>query len=186
MKMLLDAIKFAHQKHDGQLRRGSGDVYITHPLAVSYILAAFKRSKRLVELLVVALLHDCLEDSDATYEEIKNRFSKFVADLVLELSNDEEEMARVGKLEYHTRKLMVMTSYGLLIKLADRLHNVSDHPTPKMLRDTLELMARISAGRKLSKTHKALIAEIIRICNEAQIGVSRVSECFTAPAVTAN
>lgn len=52
--MVLDAIKFINEKHAGQVRRGSGDPYVSHPIAVSYIVAAFKSSRRLVELLVAA------------------------------------------------------------------------------------------------------------------------------------
>ncbi|MBK3779987.1 HD domain-containing protein [Paraburkholderia aspalathi] len=168
MERLLDAIKFAEKGHAGQKRRGSGADYITHPIAVSYLVAAFKRSKHLVDLLIAAILHDVLEDTELTFEEIARRFGAFVASLVYELKNDDEEIERVGKLEYQSRKVIGISSYALVIKLCDRLHNISDQPTKNMVRDTVELMTRLRAGRKLSKTHKALVAEIERLCAERQ------------------
>ena len=164
MKMVLEAVKFANNRHRGQVRRGSGDPYVTHTIAVSYLVAAFKRSKHLEAILVAAILHDVLEDTATTFSEIARRFSPMVASLVQELTNDEAEIAKIGKLAYQTKKLLGMSSYGLVIKLADRLHNVSDRPTQKMIEDTLELMCRLKKGRKLSKTHKELVAAIEEQC----------------------
>lgn len=164
MKMVLDAVQFANKRHHGQVRRGSGDPYVTHTIAVSYIVAAFKRSKRLEEILVAAILHDALEDTKTTFDEISARFTPLVASLVLELTNDEAEIAKVGKLAYQTKKLLGMSSYGLVIKFADRLHNVSDKPTQQMIEDTLVLMSRLKKGRKLSKTHKELVKAIEEQC----------------------
>lgn len=164
MKMVLDAVQFANKRHRGQIRRGSGDPYVTHTIAVSYIVAAFKRSKHLEAILVAAILHDVLEDTATTFSEIAQRFSPMVASLVQELTNDEAEIAKIGKLAYQTKKLLGMSSYALVVKLADRLHNVSDKPTQKMIEDTLILMSRLKKGRKLSKTHKELVAEIEEQC----------------------
>lgn len=166
MKMLLDAFHFANEKHAGQVRRSSNEPYVTHTLAVSYLVAAYKRSSRLPELLVAAVLHDCLEDTDTTFEELAKRFTPLVASLVLELSNDEEKMAKLGKLEYQTKKMLGMSSYGLLIKLCDRLHNISDNPTPKMVADTLVLMQRLRDGRKLSPSQLNIVAAIEALCKE--------------------
>ncbi|MEX3984275.1 HD domain-containing protein [Paraburkholderia sp. EG287A] len=170
MQLLLDAIKFIDEHHAGQTRRGSGAPYASHPVAVSYLVAAYKRSKHLPSLLIAALLHDTLEDTGVTFEEIAKRFGAFVASLVLELTNDDDEIKRIGKLEYHSRKLLGISSYALYIKLADRLHNISDHPTKNMVRDTLELMRRLRAGRKLTKGQKEMASEIERICHERQEG----------------
>ncbi len=169
MEKLLHAIRYATDKHAGQLRHGSGEPYVTHTIAVSYIVAAYKgRSSRLAELLMAAVLHDCLEDTDATFAELAEKFTPLVASLVLELTNDAEKMAKMGKLEYQTKKLLGMSSYALVIKLADRLHNISDRPTNKMVADTLVLMARLREGRKLSRTHEALVAAIEERCHAKQ------------------
>ncbi|QBX06849.1 metal-dependent phosphohydrolase [Burkholderia phage BcepSaruman] len=166
MKIILDAIAFANEKHAGQVRRGSGDPYITHPLAVSYIVAAYKKSKKLPELLAAAILHDILEDTVTTFEELVARFGPLVASIVLELSNDEVQIKILGKLAYQKNKVRGLSSYGLVVKLADRLHNVSDQPTLKMISDTEDLMLSLVRSRKLSKTHKALVAAILKTCQE--------------------
>lgn len=165
---LHEAVLFVDKKHAGQVRRGTGAAYTAHVIAVSYIVAAFKRSGRLIDLLIAALLHDTLEDTDTTYEELVELFGKFIADLVQELSNDEAQIALMGKLAYQTKKLLAMSSYALVIKLADRLANIVDHPTKNMVRDTLVLMQSLKQGRKLSKTHIALIIEIEMACLEKQ------------------
>jgi (p)ppGpp synthase/HD superfamily hydrolase len=165
-KMLLDAIELANERHAGQVRKGSGDPYVTHTIAVSYLVAAFKRSTKLVELIVAAILHDCFEDTDTTFEEIARRFSPLVASLVLELSNDAEKIALMGKLEYQTKKMLGMSSYALVIKLCDRLHNVSDNPSEKMVADTLIMMKRLRDGRKLTRTQLELVFAIEQMCRE--------------------
>jgi guanosine-3',5'-bis(diphosphate) 3'-pyrophosphohydrolase len=165
-KMLLDAIELANERHAGQKRKGSGDPYVTHTIAVSYLVAAFKRSSKLVELLVAAILHDCFEDTETTFEEVARRFSPLVASLVLELSNDDEKIALMGKLAYQTKKMLGMSSYALVIKLCDRLHNVSDNPTEKMVADTLVLMSSLREGRKLTRTQLDLVYAIEQMCRE--------------------
>lgn len=166
VKLILDAIQYGNEKHAGQIRKGSGDAYITHPIAVSYIIAAYKRSKKLPELLAAAILHDTLEDTDATFIELATRFTPLVASLVLELTNDEEQIAKVGKLEYQKKKLVSMSSYALIVKLADRMHNVSDQPSEKMIVETLDLMRHLTENRKLTQTHLEMVKEIVCICNE--------------------
>lgn len=164
MPSVFDAIKFSNWKHRGQVREGSGRPYITHPIAVSYLVAAYKRSKVLAALLCAAILHDVLEDTDATYEELERKFGKLVASLVEELTDDPEEKAHLGKLEYQKRKLLRLTSYALLLKLCDRLHNVSDQPSKKQLTQTLELIAFLEANRKLTRPQAALVADIRNVC----------------------
>lgn len=165
MNLVLKALQFAMVKHEGQTRRGSGDAYVSHPLAVSYLVAGYKISKKIDEILAASLLHDTIEDTETTFLEIATEFTPLVAGLVMELTNDESQIAKLGKLEYQKKKLCGISSYGLVIKLADRLHNVSDNPTKKMLVDTLELVAYVSESRKLSKTQKRMIDDIVGVCN---------------------
>ena len=164
MTLLLKALNFSKKKHEGQYRKGSGADYVSHPVAVSYLVAGYKKSKKIEELLVASILHDTLEDTDTTFVELANEFSPLVASLVLELSNDPLQIKKLGKLEYQKRKVVGMSSYGLVIKLVDRLHNISDHPTQKMITDTVELVTFLKASRKLSKTHKEIVSDILEIC----------------------
>lgn len=148
-------------RHNGQERRVSNKPYFSHPLSVSILVATHKTSKHLDELVAASLLHDTLEDTDTNFDELSEEFTPLVASLVLELTSDEEMIKKMGKNEYMKVKLTGMSSYALVIKLADRLHNISDAPTKKMKRDTLELMSHLIESRKLSKTHMTLI-EMIR------------------------
>ena len=159
------AIEFAKDKHAGQTRRGTDLPYVSHPIAVATIVATYKQSKQIEELIIASLLHDTLEDTDTTYEELRNTFSPLIASLVHELTNDVDQMKQVGKLSYQKRKMQHMSSWGLVIKLADRLHNVSDTPTKKMISDTLQLVRHLEHIRPLSLTQHTIAQQIKDICN---------------------
>lgn len=164
---VLRAIEVARKAHKGQKRKVSGQPYFYHPVAVAFILMSFKRSAKLTDLIVAAILHDTIEDTKLTFEQITKLFGSFVASLVLELTNDEKEIERLGKKEYQKRKLLRMSSYALLIKLVDRLHNVSESPTAEMKNDTLELMEDLLRIRSnMSRAQYELIAEIQKLCKK--------------------
>jgi (p)ppGpp synthase/HD superfamily hydrolase len=162
--LVIKAIRFAEKFHRGQVRKGTGSPYYYHPVAVGFIIMAYKRSRHLAELICAAILHDTLEDTDLTFERITKEFGVLVASLVQELTNDEEEIKRIGKLDHHKKKLIGMSSYGLYLKLADRLHNVSDYPSRKTIDETLELMAHLRKHRKLSKGQQMMVKEIVHLC----------------------
>jgi (p)ppGpp synthase/HD superfamily hydrolase len=163
--MIFKMIKFAEEKHKGQVRKGSGEPYITHPIAVSYLVASYKRSKKIKELITACHGHDLLEDTDTTFDELVTMFGPLVASLIFELTNDEEELKRVGKFEYHKKKLSGMSNYGLVIKLCDRLHNVSDNPKSVYLMDTIMLIDYLQKQRKLTGTQQQIASEIYKICD---------------------
>lgn len=163
---LLHAIRYMSRKHKGQTRKASQAEYATHPLAVSYILASYKRSKKLIDLLIAAVLHDVVEDTDATYVELTKQYGPLVASLVQELTNDKEAIAKMGKKAYQLQKLLGISSYALYIKLADRMHNISDNPTQKMLEDTLEIMLSLKDKRRLSKAQTQMVDDIIAMCHD--------------------
>ena len=124
-KRLFDAFTYADTEHHGQLRK-SGEPYIIHPLAVADIVADLGLD---VDSVIAALLHDCIEDTDATHEEIAKKFGKSVAELVegvtkltrvQYVSKEEEQMENLRKM------LMAMAKdiRVILIKICDRLHNM--------------------------------------------------------------
>lgn len=163
--MILKAINFASLKHEGQTRKVTGKPYISHPIMVSYILAKYKDSDNLEDLIVASILHDTLEDTDTTFDEIQKEFTPLVASLVLELTNDEEKIKKLGKLTYHKNKLVGISSWALVIKLADRLSNIMDNPSEKMITDSIELMEHIISHRQnLSNTHLKMCSDIIIEC----------------------
>lgn len=161
---LWQAFKLAERLHKKQKRKGSGLPYISHPFAVAFIVAIVKDSKNIEDILIGILLHDVVEDTGYPLWRIAKQFGPMAATIVSELSNDEAEIKRVGKLEYQKRKVLGISSYGLVGKLGDRLHNVSDNPTKQMVRDTLELVAFLKKNRKLSATHKRLVKAIEETC----------------------
>ncbi len=119
------AYDYAKKMHEGQTR-ASGEPYYTHPVEVASILAGMKMD---TGTIVTAILHDTLEDTDATYEDLEKQFGKEVADLV----NGVSKLTRIesqtveGKQAENFRKLLLAMSEDirvLLVKLADRLHNM--------------------------------------------------------------
>lgn len=161
-----NATLFAKQKHAGQYRRISGEPYVNHVLQVGHLVSNYKVSKKLPELVEAAILHDTLEDTDTTFVELAETFSPLVASLVLELTSDPEQVMKQSKKLYLKQKMMGMSSYGLLIKLCDRLSNIMDNPTEKTVSSTKEILDFLKENRKLSKSHLAVIKDI-----EKHIGV---------------
>lgn len=117
------ALIFATKKHHGQKRRG-GEDYVNHCIRVSNTVSEHTTDQ---DVIIASLLHDTLEDTATTYEELVMEFNKEVADLVLAVSNDEQEMAKMnGKRDYLAKKINTMSPNALLIKLADRIDNIAD------------------------------------------------------------
>jgi len=160
LEIIHKAIKFAEEAHAGQIRKESQLDYVTHPISVSYIAANFKKSKNLSHIIVAAILHDTIEDTSATFEEIVKEFGMFVASLVWELTDNPEQKKAVGKLEYQKTKWLGLSSYGLYLKLCDRLANVSDNPKPEYLIQTKTILDNLEKKRKLSKSQKKVVKEI--------------------------
>lgn len=123
--LLMDACNFSEKAHSHQ-KRASGEPYFQHPLEVSEILASMKLD---VASIITGLLHDTVEDTEVTLEDITEHFGGEVASLV-------DGVTKLTKIEYQSdqqrqaenfRKLLIAMSKDirvLLIKLADRLHNM--------------------------------------------------------------
>ena len=125
-KLILKAYNYANDNHKGQLRK-SGEPYIIHPLQVAYILATIELDE---STICAALLHDVVEDTEITHQDIINEFGQEIADMV-------EGVTKLGKLQQYTtvqeqqvedyRKMFLAMGKDIrviLIKLADRLHNM--------------------------------------------------------------
>lgn len=159
-QMLTESITFATIKHKGQVRKVSGKPFVTHPIEVSELIGKYKSSKKIIEIQTAGVLHDTLEDTDTTFIELAEKFSPLVASLVLEVTSDVDMIKKIGKLSYLMSKMLGMSSYGLIVKLCDRLNNVMDNPTEKTLTDTKEILSFLKDNRRLSKTHLLIIADI--------------------------
>lgn len=152
VSLIEGAIAYAKKMHDGQ-KRASGEPYYTHPVEVASILADMHMD---TATILTAVLHDTLEDTAATYDELKKMFGEDVARLVdgvSKLTRIESQTVE-GKQAENFRKLVLAMSEDirvLLVKLADRLHNMRTlHHFPKpekrrrIARETLDIYAPLA------------------------------------------
>lgn len=161
------ALDFATKAHKGQMRKGGGE-YISHPVAVAEIVREVKKSKKIEQLVAAALTHDTVEDTTKTIEDIKKEFGKLVGNLVSELTSDPEQIKKFGKTKYLIDKMLKMSSWGLVIKLADRVHNTSDladeKTSPafrrKYVNETNKILDELENKRELSVSQKKLVYKI--------------------------
>ena len=144
LEKITQAYKVAEKAHEGQLRT-SGDPYITHPLAVASILLDYCMD---TDTICAALLHDTVEDTDVTLDELRKKFGEDVALMVdgvtkiglVPLVSKEEQQAE------NIRKILMALSKDIrviIIKLADRLHNMrtlAARPPEKQRKTSLETM----------------------------------------------
>lgn len=157
------AVDFATKKHEGQKRK-SGEPYIIHPLAVGYTLIEWGMD---IDTVLAGILHDTVEDTDASLEEIENLFGHDVSFLVDGVTKVSQARAGMRNLESYLpqtkdnlSKLLVAVGQDvrvIIIKLADRLHNLStlQYMSPekqkKIARESLDVFApmadRLGMGR---------------------------------------
>lgn len=161
--VLEEAFRFAAERHGSQTRQ-SGESYLAHPLEVAHILAALQLD---TTSLVVALLHDTVEDTSTTVEEIRERFGQDVArcvDGVTKLSRVAYSTSEDRQAETFRKMLLAMVedTRVILVKLADRLHNMRTlgHLSPERQRRiatvTLEIYAPIALRLGMGKMRSEL------------------------------
>ena len=168
------AYNYAAKAHKLQ-KRHSGDPYISHPLAVANILAELKLDG---PTITTALLHDTIEDTKATFVELKKNFGSEIAELV-------DGVTKISKLETEKnsliagenfRKLILATSKDirvLLVKLADRLHNIrtinsieSKEKREKIARETMEIYAPLAERMGMHKVRDELEDKSFSVLND--------------------
>src|SRR3989304_1975079 len=149
--LIRQTYEFAAKAHEGQVRK-SGEPFLKHPLEVAHILARMKMD---VPSIVVGFLHDTVEDSLTTVEDIAEKFGKEIAELVEGLTKISrvEFMSREEKQAENFRKMIISMGKDIrviLIKLADRLHNMRTlEPLPpdkqkRIAQETVEIYAPIA------------------------------------------
>ncbi len=158
-----EAYQFSDSAHQGQKRK-SGIPYISHPLAVAEIIAGWQLDAQAV---MAALLHDVMEDTEVTKQEISDRFGKPVAEIV-------DGLSKLDRIEFQSKEdaqaenfrkmllAMVRDVRVILIKLADRLHNmrtldaVSPEQRRRVARETMEIYAPIANRLGLDSLYREL------------------------------
>ena len=151
LNLIKKAYNVAKEKHEGQFRK-SGDPYIQHPVEVAYILATLHAGP---DTIAAGLLHDVLEDTDMSKEEMAAAFNKDVAEIV-------DGVTKISKLKYMTKekalahnheKLLLAMAKDIrviLVKIADRLHNMrtiqfhSEEKQKRIAQETLDLYAPLA------------------------------------------
>ena len=163
LKKVKDAYRFSDEMHLGQVRK-SGEPYISHPIAVAEICADWKLD---VQAIMAALLHDVMEDQDVKKDELIERFGAPVASLVDGLSKLEKiefQSLIEAQAENFRKMLLAMASdvRVILIKLADRLHNMRtlEHMAPSKKRriaaETMEVYVPIAHRLGLNNIYREL------------------------------
>ncbi|MYZ48705.1 RelA/SpoT family protein [Propylenella binzhouense] len=170
--LLNRAYVYAMQKH-GTQKRASGDPYFSHPLEVAAILTDLKLDDASV---VVALLHDTIEDTTATQEEIANLFGPQIATLVEGLTKIQrlDLVSREAQQAENLRKLLLAVADDirvLLVKLADRLHNmrtiqyVREDKRARIAEETMEIYAPLAGRMGMQSMREELEDLAFRILN---------------------
>ena len=161
------ARNFAQEKHQGQMRK-DGKPYFTHPDRVAKIVAKNKKSKNKDALVAAAYLHDTIEDTATTIDEIRELFGDLVANIVGELTSDKEQIQKTNKTDYLIKKMSGMSNYALYAKLSDRLDNISDlHKSSPEFRErytkeTKNILEQLSASRQFTKSQQRIINQIYK------------------------
>ncbi len=163
IEQVWEAYRFGDAAHQGQMRK-SGEPYITHPVSVALILAGLHLD---TPTIVAALLHDVVEDTGITKEEVSDKFGTQVAELV-------DGLSKLDKIEFQSateaqaenfRKMLLAMSQDvrvILVKLADRLHNMQTLDVMKpdkrrrIARETLEIYAPIANRLGLNDIYQEL------------------------------
>lgn len=158
LDLIIKAHNFAETAHEGQMRN-SGERFFIHPFNVAMILADLSMD---LDTIAAGLLHDVIEDTDVTFDDVANEFSTDIANLV-------DGVTKLKKLKYRTkqenqaenlRKMVIAMSKDIrviIIKLADRLHNIRtleympDAKKKEKALETLEIYAPIAHRLGMSK-----------------------------------
>lgn len=157
-ELITKAFNYADKAHEGQFRK-SGEKYIVHPVAVSEILAELNMD---MATICAGLLHDTIEDSEVTYEDIKEEFSEDIANIVDGVTKIKKLTSQTGEETQaeNLRKMVLAMSKDIrvvIVKLADRLHNLrtleymTDEKRVRISKETLDIYAPLAHRLGISK-----------------------------------
>lgn len=164
------AWNFAKEAHKGQIRKFINKPYFgAHVVKVNGIVKQYTTDE---DLLCASLLHDviedCFEDSEVGYHILEQEFGKRVADIVMELTSSKEDIDENynSKADYLIVKMIHMSDDALIIKLSDRLQNISDAFTAserfrnKYFQETVQIMDELEKHRRYNRVQGLLVNQI--------------------------
>ena len=183
------AKEFATIKHQGQTRKDNTP-YIYHPIRVAQNVINYVKNHNCENLVISALLHDTLEDTNTTYEEINSLFGVEVASIVQEVTNDDNLKHKYGKEKYLIMKLNNISNDALIVKLCDRLDNIIDLKNSndlkfieKYLMETSGIIDSLLNNRELLDIHllimKDIVLESLTYCKEKMNFYINISNLLT-------
>jgi len=170
-EIVMKAYDFAKNKHEGQKRKFTGQPYFVHCKYVSRVIEHLTKKP---DLVAVALLHDVIEDTITTLEDIRIEFGNKIASLVDKLTNKKEERGKRKKVDYMHWKFRNLSSDALTIKLADRFHNIlsleQDCRNKEQLSflmyhytNTISIFKNLDKDLSLNKVQKAIYDRIFSV-----------------------
>lgn len=122
MQLIDKALRFAAEAHEGQYRKGTKTPYITHPVAVGMLLLKYGYCE---ELVAAGILHDTVEDTEATLEDIEESFGRNVAEIVAGCSEPDKSLSWEKRKEHTIEFLKTATPEIRAVACADKLHNIT-------------------------------------------------------------
>lgn len=177
MDLIEKAIIYASKAHRNQMRKGSDIPYITHPFAVGMLLQKANCSE---EVIVAGMLHDTLEDTEATYEDLKGNFGVKVANLVVAASENDKSQSWEVRKQHTIDQLKDASLEEVQVIVADKLHNL------RSIRNDLNLYGesiwqRFKRGKHHQHWYYANIVKVLtsrkeefNLINELEIEVKEV------------
>jgi len=174
-EVILRAIEFATRKHHGQVRSGTGLPYIVHPLEVARLLVEHGVEDTVT--VVAGILHDTVEDTGATHEELVEVFGEDVANVVAEVTDD-PALSKKEQRETVIAKAPTMSLRAKLVKLADSTSNIMglnlECPDPAVWSNSLKHAYVKTSFRLFESTKVANAALAARFEREAEAARARI------------
>jgi GTP diphosphokinase / guanosine-3',5'-bis(diphosphate) 3'-diphosphatase len=125
MQLFIDAVAFAATKHRMQRRKDvEASPYINHPIALAHVLA-FEAKVSDEHVLIASILHDTLEDTETSFEELRERFGLPIAETVAEVTDD-KTLSKLRRKALQIEHAPHLSKHAKLVKLADKICNLRD------------------------------------------------------------
>jgi len=175
--LVINAAVFAADKHKYQRRKGFNQVpYINHPLKVAKLLSECGENEE--NLIIAAILHDVIEDTDATKDEIAEKFNPEVSNIVLEVTDDKEMPYAIRK-DLQVKRAPNLSVAARKLKVADKICNIRDILTYPLDWSTERKLSYLDWAKQVVSGCRNLNPELDRIFDETvEQGVKQLNDEF--------